>query len=82
MEWEEGGEYVQSTLHKQPLFEKYLQQCLVKIFSATMKCLGADDIDRTDHRVSNGGVRERTKGVEGVCNPKGRKNNSITNRSS
>jgi hypothetical protein len=26
----------------------------------------------TDHRVLNGGVRERTEGAEGVCNPIGR----------
>jgi hypothetical protein len=26
----------------------------------------------TEHGVSNGGVRERIEGVEGVCNPIGR----------
>jgi hypothetical protein len=26
----------------------------------------------TEHRVPNGGVRERTEGAEGVCNPIGR----------
>jgi hypothetical protein len=29
-------------------------------------------IDWTEHRVSNGVVRERTEGAEGVCNPIGR----------
>jgi hypothetical protein len=26
----------------------------------------------TEHRVTNGGVREKTEGIKGVCNPIGR----------